>query len=398
MSQLFGSASARDARILREAGDDCAPAYGVSRTINWRLSAARVVLGLVSCVVGACAPNAFAHFTQLSRATVTVSAANVTAEFQVSAFDLGTALNQPALADSHGQAVDAVLRAAKDEIATYLQSHLQVAATVPCASRLAAPRAAEQYVLVTLTWTCGMTNSPLTYRSNLFQEFDPAARQVVLVVRDGRPQQSLLDARNTELTLTSTPPAWRVIVRYLYAGIEHIFIGYDHIAFLVGVILWARRTLPLLKAVTAFTLAHSVTLALAALDLIRLPSALVEASIALTIVYVAIENYFIRDIERRWRITLVLGLVHGFGFASVLQAYGLPRAALGWALAGFNLGVEIGQLVIVMLAVAVLLVIDRWTTLAGVAPPRRSPRVVYALSGVIGALGGVWLVQRLLLL
>ena len=366
--------------------------------MNWRLSAARRGLALVGCFLGACALNAFAHFTQLSRATVTVRAASVTAEVQLSAFDLGAALNLPALADRHGQTVNATLHAAHGEIATYLRSHLQVVATAPCASRMETPRAAEQYVLITLTWTCGMSSSPLTYRSRIFQEFDPAARQVVLVVQEGRSQQALLDARNSELTLTATPPVWRVITRYVYAGIEHIFIGSDHIAFLVGLILWARRALPLLKAVTAFTLAHSVTLALAALDLIRLPSALVEASIALTIVYVAIENYFIRDIERRWRITLVLGLVHGFGFASVLQAYGLPRAALGWALAGFNLGVEIGQLVIVMVAVAVLLMIDRWTTPAGVAAPRRAPHVVYALSGVIGALGGVWLVQRLLLL
>jgi hypothetical protein len=116
--------------------------------------------------------------------------------------------------------------------------------------------------------------------------------------------------------------------------------------------------------------------------------------IAATIVYVAVENYFIRDLDRRWRITGVLGLVHGVGFASVLRAYGLPDEALGWALGAFNLGVEAGQLAIVLVAMSLLLVIDR--VVAGDGLPSRSPVLVGTLSTMIGGLGLYWFIARTL--
>ena len=105
---------------------------------------------------------------------------------------------------------------------------------------------------------------------------------------------------------------------------------------------------PLVKVVTAFTLiAHSLTLCLAVLDIVRLPSSVVEPLITTTIVFVAAENFFVHDIRKRWRVTFVLGLVHGFGFAGALREYGLPTDAVAPALAAFNIGVEIGQVAIV---------------------------------------------------
>ena len=146
---------------------------------------------------------------------------------------------------------------------------------------------------------------------------------------------------------------------YLLAGVEHIAIGYDHIAFLVAVILWGRRLWPLVGVVTAFTIAHSVTLTLAVLDIVSPPTRLVEIAIALSIVYVAAENFFVRDLRRRWLVTFVFGLVHGFGFAGVLREYGIPRDALVPALAAFNIGVELGQIVIVVAALLVLHLIEK---------------------------------------
>src|SRR5947209_20061242 len=116
--------------------------------------------------------------------------------------------------------------------------------------------------------------------------------------------------------------------RYVTAGIEHIFLGYDHIAFLIGIVLWARRIWPVIKIVTAFTLAHSITLSLAALGIVVIPSTIVEPAIAASIVYVSLENFFSRSVDKRWRDTFAFGLIHGFGFASALQEFGLPPGAV----------------------------------------------------------------------
>jgi hypothetical protein len=185
-----------------------------------------------------------------------------------------------------------------------------------------------------------------------------------------------------------------VFGRYLVAGIEHIAIGFDHIAFLLATIVWGRRFVPLVKVITAFTVAHSITLSMAVLGVVAPPSAWVEAAIAASIVYVAAENFFVRDVGRRWRVTFVFGLVHGFGFASVLREYGLPQEALVPALAAFNVGVEIGQLAIVAVALLVLHGVDRLERRAGVVEIP-DPRVAWGISIIVGALGVWWLVERI---
>ena len=132
------------------------------------------------------------------------------------------------------------------------------------------------------------------------------------------------------------------------------------------------------------------------LDIVRLPSSVVEPLIAATIVFVAAENFFVHDISRRWRATFVLGLVHGFGFAGALREYGLPDGALAPALAAFNIGVEIGQIAIVALIFPLLLWSDR---IGGGAAARkgRHPALVYACSTIILALGLYWLIERTVL-
>jgi hypothetical protein len=182
----------------------------------------------------------------------------------------------------------------------------------------------------------------------------------------------------------------------MLAGIEHIAIGYDHIAFLVAVILWGRRLWPLVGVVTAFTLAHSFTLTLAVLGVVALPARLAEVLIALSIVYVAAENFFVHDLRRRWRITFGFGLVHGFGFASVLRDYGIPRETLAAALAAFNLGVEAGQVAVVLLAISALRVIQAVGSARGQRAAFPDRPTVFALSSVILALGLYWTAERAL--
>ena len=168
-----------------------------------------------------------------------------------------------------------------------------------------------------------------------------------------------------------------VVRLYLLTGIEHIFLGYDHVAFLVAIVLWARRVWPVFKIVTAFTVAHSITLSLAALNVVVLPSSFVEPAIAASIIFVAAENFFSRNVDGRWMVTFAFGLIHGFGFASALQEFGLPPTAVVPALAAFNIGVEIGQLAIVSVVVPVLVYLDRLLS-AEQAFPLRTAQVVYA--------------------
>jgi hypothetical protein len=149
---------------------------------------------------------------------------------------------------------------------------------------------------------------------------------------------------------------WQAFARYIPVGVEHIVpMGLDHILFVLGLFFLSTRLRPLIWQVTAFTAAHTITLALAALGYVTVPAAVVEPIIAASIVYVAVENIFSRGLNP-WRpaIIFVFGLLHGLGFASVLGDYGIPESAFIPALLGFNIGVELGQLLVIALAFALV--------------------------------------------
>jgi hypothetical protein len=170
-------------------------------------------------------------------------------------------------------------------------------------------------------------------------------------------------------------------------GAEHVLTGYDHLVFLFGLALTSRRPRALLSAVSAFTVAHSATLAVAALGLWAPPPRAIEPAIALSIVYVGVENLFLHGVaDKRWRITFPFGLLHGFGFAGALREIALPPAHVPWALLSFNAGVEVGQL----MAMAALLPLLGWL--------RRSRDFaeigVRALSAATVAAGAFWFVAR----
>ena len=173
--------------------------------------------------------------------------------------------------------------------------------------------------------------------------------------------------------------------RFFLLGVEHIATGYDHILFLLALLLIGGGLRALVAVVTAFTVAHSITLALATLDVIALPTRLVESAIALSIAWVALENVLYDRSHGRWRITFLFGLVHGFGFASILREMHLPTESLAVSLVAFNLGVEAGQIVVVLLAYPVIAAIQR-------APRRRM--IVATASGAILTLALYWFVER----
>ncbi|MBM3553407.1 MAG: HupE/UreJ family protein [Alphaproteobacteria bacterium] len=219
--------------------------------------------------------------------------------------------------------------------------------------------------------------SDLTEAQRLGRE--PAPGQVMIY-----PGDPMIDLSKPLLT------PWELAPKFFSAGVEHIMTGYDHLCFLIAVMLWATRVWPVVKIVTAFTVSHSVTLSLAALELVNLPSRWVEIAIALSIIYVAVENFFTRKVDGRWRDTFAFGFIHGFGFASGLIELGVPQRAIVPALASFNIGVEAGQIGVVMIVLPLLLLADKTFTHG-----QRSPLVVWVCSAIIACFGAYWLYVRI---
>jgi hydrogenase/urease accessory protein HupE len=201
------------------------------------------------------------------------------------------------------------------------------------------------------------------------------------------------DSRSDPFSLTEVfaePSLWQVIAEYTTAGYDHIIpLGLDHILFVVGLFLFSARLRPLLWQVTMFTIAHSITLALAMTGVVTLPARVVEPLIALSIAYVGIENIWHRKLQRsRLLLVFAFGLLHGLGFASMLADFGMPENAFATALIAFNIGVELGQLAVIA---AAYLVLGFWF---GRKPWYRAVVVVPG-SLLIAAVGLYWAWERL---
>jgi hydrogenase/urease accessory protein HupE len=229
--------------------------------------------------------------------------------------------------------------------------------------------------------------------------YDPIHQTFINIYEDSALKlQAILDAahQDTSYYSGSTQGRWAVVKTFVVSGIEHILVGPDHILFLIGLLLLGGTFARLGLIVTSFTIGHSITLSLAALDIVSPPSRFIEPLIALTIVVVGADNLLVlrgtkgetdkaSDI-RAW-LAVAFGLIHGFGFAYVLKEFGLPQAALGWSLFAFNLGVEIGQLLIVSVVTTALLMVRRNS-----APLARQIALLGSIAVI--AAGAYWFVQR----
>lgn len=217
-----------------------------------------------------------------------------------------------------------------------------------------------------------------------------------LHVGDGEPQQSLVYGKDASVRVpldreAAPPPpesAWQVAKKCVVLGVEHIVFGFDHVVFLIGLVLLRGRARDYLTMVTAFTVAHSLTLALTVLGVVAPPVLLIEALIALSVAYVGVENFFIHDVAKRWRVTAPFGLIHGFGFAAAVGEK-LPRENLPVALGTFNLGVELGQLGLLLLFVPLFAWLRRWQPF-----DKWGVRVI---SAAIVVAGLYWFVERVFL-
>ena len=236
--------------------------------------------------------------------------------------------------------------------------------------------------------------------------YDPIHQTFINLYEDDQlTLQAILDAsrQRVEYYGGTTQGRLAVIRTFVRSGIEHIMIGPDHVLFLVGLLLLGGTLAKLALIVTAFTIGHSITLSLAALDIVSPPAYFIEPLIALTIVVVGADNLLVLRAARvspvspvspaadiRAWLAAVFGLIHGFGFAYVLKEFGLPQAALGWSLFAFNLGVEIGQLLIVLIVAGALMLLRQRS--AGAA------RVVAMLGSIAVIAAGVyWFVERVFL-
>ena len=220
--------------------------------------------------------------------------------------------------------------------------------------------------------------------------YDPQHQTFLNIYEGAALTQAILDGGRSrfEYFAGSRQGALAVVARFLPAGIRHILVGPDHLIFLVGLLLLGGTVRRLAVIVTSFTLAHSVTLSLATLNILSPPARIIEPAIALSIVYLGADNLLIRDGRdvRGW-IALAFGAIHGFGYANVLREMDLSARALGWSLLSFNVGVEIGQLLVVAVVATALAALRSRNDAAG-------RQLAFAGSIVVMAAGAFWFVQR----
>ena len=210
---------------------------------------------------------------------------------------------------------------------------------------------------------------------NLAEAVTPAGRQT-MVFEDGRVWR--LEPKRTS--------GWTTGMAFLKLGVEHIGTGYDHLAFLLGLLLAAPSLGALVRIVTCFTVAHSLTLALATLGVINPPAQAVEVVIALSVAWVGIENVLKEKVRFRWLLAFAFGLIHGFGFAGILAEMDLARSGIALSLFSFNLGVEVGQIAVICLL---------WPLTRALLRGAHGPKTVRYASISIAACGLYWFVERL---
>ncbi|HEU0033854.1 MAG TPA: HupE/UreJ family protein [Kofleriaceae bacterium] len=363
---------------------------------------------LVSLVVVCTAATAWAHKPSDSHLRLRVDGTAVTGELAVAIRDLDAAIALDA--DGNGEITWGEARAATPRIERYVEDRLALASGgEPCALALGTAALTDlsdgAYWAQPITATCAhapaqlapaqLAPAQLTIEYRLLFDVDAQHRGLVhvghqtVIVREPARMIVPLDGGTSVLS-------------FVREGIWHIWLGFDHVLFLICLILPAvfprrgstRRWQPaeslrdvgreVLEIVTAFTLAHSITLVISAVGFVTLPSRFVETAIALSVVAAALNN-LVRAIDARWAVAFALGLLHGFGFSSVLVDLGLPSSELVGSLIGFNVGVELGQAAIVVVLLPVLYLIRR--TLAYQA-------LLWVGSSAVALLALTWSYQR----
>jgi hypothetical protein len=365
---------------------------------------ARCLLLLALCV--ACVFPAQAHKASDSYLSLTVQGEKIDGQWDIALRDLEMAVGLDANDDA-AITWDEV-RARHEAIAAYALARLKLSSDgVDCPMRvtehLIDSHTDGAYAVLRLRASCPAPVETLSVDYNLLFDVDPQHKGLLKLTHGASTSTAIFapDARSQALQVAA-PARWRQFADYVKHGVWHIWIGFDHILFLVSLLLpavlirrdgqWQGRetlrasAIDVLKIVTAFTLAHSLTLSLAALGALSLPSRLVESLIAASVILAALNNLW--PLVHRWRalVAFGFGLIHGFGFASVLADLGLAQGALVLSLVGFNVGVELGQLAIVAVFLPLAYLLRRGVFYRRV--------VVTGGSALIALLALVWLAER----
>ncbi|MDH3473303.1 MAG: HupE/UreJ family protein [Rhodospirillales bacterium] len=347
-----------------------------------------------------------AHKPSDSYLTLAEDQGALTGQWDIALRDLYYALGLDANDD--GAITRGELKARRDAVAAYALARLKISAeNKVCALRpteqLVARHSDGAYAVLRFAAACPAAVERLEVSYRLFFDLDPQHRGLLQLVQGEANESAIFSPEAPVQSFTlGTPRPWRQLRTYLWEGVWHIWIGFDHILFLLTLLLpavllrrdgaWRPVGGPrdafgqVFKIVTAFTLAHSITLSLAALDVVALPSRLVESVIAASVVVAAINNLVPVVTRRLWIVAFAFGLIHGFGFAGVLADLDLPGGALLVSLLGFNLGVELGQLAIV----AVFLPLAFLLRGTGFYPRVALPAGSLAVAGV----ATLWLIER----
>ncbi len=360
------------------------------RSVSLPLAA---VLGALGLILAAPAPGQ-AHWADLAVAEIDVgdSSARVALAFPtglVAQFD-----------DNHDGELSAdEIRAHQAALETLLSEKIRLAdgghagmlTVEPVASpaqfkNLNSAPGTHSTLLLVYTWPRPV--SALTIRYDLFAPGVSTASCLATILQRRQVRSFVFTPEHRDVSLSpGGTVAWAQARGFVALGIEHILTGYDHILFLLSLLMLGGGLRYLLKVVSAFTVAHSITLSLAVLSIVTLPSRWVESAIALSIIYVAGENFWRKDraLRSRWLVTFGFGLVHGLGFASILREFAIPRSSLALSLASFNIGVEMGQVAIVTAAYLLLQVVQ--------AQPWEVALRRLVSAGAVAA-GLIWFVQR----
>lgn len=364
-------------------------------------------IGLLMAGLLAGASPAFAHRTSDAFVTLNVTSATLAGSWEIALRDLDVAEDLDANRDR--ALTWRELRGARERIAADLLNRITVGdGQAVCELRiddlLIDDRIEGRFAHFVLSGRCSAPPRALAVGYRFLFDVDSSHRGILVLNAGGATRTAVFSPDRSRLDLElADPPRAEQFRDFAREGIHHIWIGGDHVLFLISLLLpcvlvrarnqWAgvERLAPALRqvlgVVTAFTLAHSITLTLAALDFVRIPARWSESAIALTVLLAALNNVWPVVTSSRWVVAFGFGLIHGFGFASVLGELDLPADARLLAILAFNVGVEIGQLAIVAIAAPAAFAIRN------TANYRRA--LVPAGSLAVAAVAALWLVQRI---
>ncbi len=323
---------------------------------------------------------------------ITMVGEKLQVELHIDFFELGRLIDFGVKPGAPTEQLNTALEYHRDAVTSYLSSHFEVftdgaKAEGKVISTDIKRRVGRDYAKMVLEYPAPTSNSSVQiHYSIFFDDNDPMHRNITTYDLENKKGQFVFQASERELNI-GKETVFGQLIRFVQLGFHHIMIGYDHILFVMALVLGTRRISDVIKVISVFTIAHTITLGLTALKLLNIPAEIVEPLIALSIAFVAVENYFGFSAKYRFAVVFGFGLIHGVGFAGALQLSNDVTWRSILSIFSFNIGVEVGQALIILLLFPILLYIRRfnWSTVFRGA----------ATAGIFG-MGLIWYFQRFL--